>query len=107
MVAGMRTPRTPPLVRPWSRFADGVLSVLIGHVAMLAYGVLQYGAEAVVPFGWLLLGAVQLFYVVPLALAFALTGRVGAVVGVGALALMTAAPMLLVTATGGIKVLPF
>ena len=49
----------------------------------------------------------QLLYVVPLTLVFALTGRVGALLGTIVLAMATATPVALVKLTGGMKVFPF
>lgn len=103
----MKTPRTEATVRPWSRFADGVLATLIGHGLLIVYGAFTVGLEIAVPWCWLMLGVLQVFYVVPLMLAFAITGRVGALLGTVVLAAGTAAPLFLIQLTGGMKVFPF
>jgi hypothetical protein len=103
----METTRAAVPVRLWSRFADGVLAAAIGHGLMVTYGICTAGLEAAVPWAWLLFGVAQLVYVVPLLLAFAITGRPAAVLGVAAAAAATAAPLFVIRLTGGLNVLPF
>jgi len=103
----MRTTHDAVAVRPWSRFADGVLATAIGHALMVAYGAFTVGLEVAVPWAWLILGVVQLFYVVPLLLTFAIAGRPAALLGVVVAAAATAAPLCVISLSGGLKGMPF